>query len=60
MDQIFTPLKLMDPGYIFVYMNDILIATGDNIQLYEQIVNAVLDLLAQEDFYLKLSKCLFH
>lgn len=46
MDQIFVPLKRMYPRCIFVYMDDILIATGDDIQFYEQIVNAVLDLLA--------------
>jgi hypothetical protein len=41
-------------------MDDILIATGDNVQFHKQIVQAVLDLLKAEDFYLKLSNCLFH
>jgi hypothetical protein len=60
MDQIFVPLQQMYPGCIFVYMDDILIATGDNEQFHEQVVHAVLDMLEGEDFYLKLSKCLFH
>jgi hypothetical protein len=41
-------------------MDDILIATGDDEQFHEQVVHAVLDMLEGEDFYLKLSKCLFH
>ena len=60
MDQIFTPLKHMYPRCIFIYMDNILITTGDDIQFHEQIVNTVLGLLTQEDFYLKLSRCLFH
>jgi hypothetical protein len=31
MDQIFAPLQRMYPGCIFVYMDDILIATGDDV-----------------------------
>ena len=60
MDWIFGPLKQKYPGCIFVYMDDILIATGADKGFHEQIVYEVLDLLAREDFYLKLSKCLFH
>ena len=41
-------------------MDDILIATGADKEFHQQIVHTVLDLLAREDFYLKLSKCLFH
>ena len=41
-------------------MDDILIATGDNEQLHSEIVHAILDMLEKEDFFLKLSKCLFH
>ena len=41
-------------------MDNILIATGDNEWLHEEIIHAVLDMLAAQDFYLKLSKCLFH
>jgi disulfide oxidoreductase YuzD len=60
MDWIFARLKAKYPGCIFVYMDDILIATRNNEQLHEQIVHEVLEMLKQEDYYLKLPKCLFH
>ena len=60
MDRIFAVLKNKYPGCIFVYMDDILIATPDDEELHVEIVNAVLDMLAAEDFFLKLSKCSFH
>ena len=41
-------------------MDDILIMIPDDEELYVKIVNAVLDMLAVEDFFLKLSKCTFH
>ena len=41
-------------------MNDILIMILDDEELHVKIVNAVLDMLAAEDFFLKLSKCTFH
>jgi hypothetical protein len=41
-------------------MDDILIATDDNEELHKQIVHEVLDLIDQENFFLKLRKCLFH
>ena len=45
---------------IFIYMDDILIATPDNEPLHEQIVHEVLEMLQKEDFFLKLHKCHFH
>ena len=60
MDRIFAVLKNKYPGCVFVYMDDILIATLDDEELHAKIVNAVLDMLATEDFFLKLSKCSFH
>ena len=44
---------------IFVYMDDILIATGNNVALHQEIVHAVLDLLHEESLFCKLSKCHF-
>ena len=41
-------------------MDDILIATPDAKKLHTEIVNVVLDMLATEDFFLKLSKCFFY
>ena len=60
MDRVFTVLKNKYPGCIFVYMDDILIATPDDEELHAEIVDAVLDMLAVEDFFLKLSKCSFN
>jgi len=60
MDQIFAPLKHKYPGMLFVYMDDILIATPDDVALHEWIVHDILDILEQESLFLKLSKCQFH
>ena len=59
MDQIFAPIKRCYPGNVFAYMDDILIATGDDIKLHQRIVHEVLDLLAVESLFYKLSKCHF-
>ena len=40
-------------------MDDILIATGEDIELHRHIVHDVLDLLEQESLFCKLSKCQF-
>jgi Reverse transcriptase (RNA-dependent DNA polymerase) len=34
MDRIFAPLKQKYPGLLFIYMDDILIATGEDIELH--------------------------
>ena len=54
MDQIFAPIKRRYPGNVFAYMDDILIATGDDLVLHQQIVHEVLDLLAQESLFVRL------
>jgi RNase H-like domain found in reverse transcriptase/Reverse transcriptase (RNA-dependent DNA polymerase) len=59
MDRLFRPLKDKYPGMLFVYMDDILIATADDLPLHQRIVHDVLDLLKAESFFLKLSKCKF-
>jgi hypothetical protein len=59
MDRIFAPLKQRYPGMIFAYMDDILIATGDDLALHQQIMHEVLELLEQESLFCKLSKCHF-
>ena len=41
-------------------MDNILITTEDDEELHEQIVHEVLELINEENFFLKLSKCLFH
>jgi RNase H-like domain found in reverse transcriptase/Reverse transcriptase (RNA-dependent DNA polymerase)/Integrase zinc binding domain len=59
MDRLFHPLKDKYLGMLFVYMDDILIATGDDLPLHWRIVHDVLDLLEAESFFLKPSKCKF-
>jgi hypothetical protein len=59
MDRIFAPLKQRYPGMVFAYMDDILIATGDDLELHRQIVHEVLDLLEKESLFCKLTKCHF-
>jgi hypothetical protein len=41
-------------------MDDILITTNNDEELHKRIIHEVLDLINQEDFFLKLNKCLFH
>jgi hypothetical protein len=41
---------------IFVYMDNILVATIKDYDLHWQIVHEVLDLLEEESFFLKLEK----
>ena len=59
MDRIFAPLKRQYPGMFFIYMDDILIATGNDIVLHQEIIHAVLNLLCKESLFCKLSKCHF-
>ena len=59
MDRIFAPLKQKYPGLIFCYMDDILIATGEDLELHQCIIHGVLDLLKQESLFCKISKCQF-
>jgi len=60
MDRLFTPLKLKYLGLLFVYMDDILIATPNDAALHKKIVHEVLDILEHESLFLKLSKCFFN
>jgi Reverse transcriptase (RNA-dependent DNA polymerase)/RNase H-like domain found in reverse transcriptase len=59
MDHLFRPLKDKYLGMLFVYMDDILIATNDDLPFHRQIVHDVLNLLEDESFFLKPSKCKF-
>ena len=44
---------------VIIYMDDILIATPDNIPTHRKIINKVLERLEKLDLYLKPSKCQF-
>jgi hypothetical protein len=45
---------------IRVYMDDIIIGTSSSVANHTAVVHNVLDLLAEHDLFVKLSKCCFH
>jgi Reverse transcriptase (RNA-dependent DNA polymerase) len=59
MDHLFQPLKDKYLGMLFVYMDDILITTSDDLPLHRCIIHDILDLLEAKSFFLKPSKCKF-
>ena len=59
MDRLLQPLKLKYPRMIFVYMDDILMATINDPELHRKVVHELLDLLEEQLFFLKPSKCEF-
>jgi Reverse transcriptase (RNA-dependent DNA polymerase)/RNase H-like domain found in reverse transcriptase len=59
MDQVFRRLCNKYPGMIFVYMDDILIATAKDHALHRRVVHEVLETLEEESFFLKPAKCKF-
>ena len=59
MKKMLRPLTLKYPGELFDYIDDILIATKDNLPRHRQIVNDLLDLFAQESYFLRPAKCEF-
>jgi hypothetical protein len=59
MNRMFRHLKDKYPKELFIYMDDILIATHDDLSRHRQIVHEVLDLLEVESYFLKPSKCAF-
>jgi hypothetical protein len=50
---------LIATGLVLVYLNDILIATLYNLILHQNIVNKVLEKMAEYDLCLKPEKCVF-
>jgi hypothetical protein len=59
MSRLLKPLLDRYPNKLFVYMDNILIATGDNIERHCQITHEVLDLLEEESYFLRPAKCTF-
>jgi len=59
MNRMFREMKMRYPTELFVYMDDILIATNDNQTCHRQIVHGVLDKLEEESYFLRLAKCKF-
>ena len=63
MDHIFHPLidrHALHGMVIRVYMDDIIIGTSSTIANHVAAVHDTLDLLAEHDLFIKLSKCHFH
>jgi hypothetical protein len=50
--------KLIAEGHVVVYMDDILVFTN-NLEHHRQVVRKVLEILRQNDLYLKATKCAF-
>ena len=57
MSTIFT--KEITEGWLIVYMDNILIATKDDLQFHEKCIHRMLEKLKKHDLYLKLEKCAF-
>ena len=51
--------ELINEGYVTIYMDDILIHTPNDVQLHRRVVNDVLQILPDNDLYLKPQKCQF-
>ncbi len=59
MNCMFREMKMQYPTELFVYMDDILVATDDNLTRHRQIVHQVLDKLEKESYFLRPAKCEF-
>jgi len=60
MDHILRTLKSKYPNNIFIYMDDILVATSEvERALHQTIVHELLDILERKSFFLKPWKCVF-
>src|SRR6266478_7093881 len=59
MNRMFREMKMRYPNELFVYMDDILVATNDDLTRHRQIVHQVLDKLEEESYFLQPAKCEF-
>jgi hypothetical protein len=59
MTRVFRTLQNTYPGEILIYMDDILIATPNDLPQHRQIVREVLEVMRKESFFLKAAKCEF-
>ena len=57
MNAIFT--KEIAKGWLIVYMDDILVATKDDLEFHEKCIHWMLEKLKKHDLYLKPEKCIF-
>ena len=47
-------------GWLIVYMDDILVATKDNLEFHERCIHWMLEKLKKHNLYLKPEKCIFN
>jgi len=59
MSCILCPLMDRHPKELFVYMDDVLIATEEDLPRHREIVHAFLEICEDESYFLKASKCIF-
>jgi hypothetical protein len=59
MTRVFRTLQNSYPGEVLIYMDDILIATPNDLPCHRQIVREVLQVMQEESFFLKAAKCEF-
>ncbi len=59
MSRILRPLMDAHPKELFVYMDDVLIATEEDLPRHRKIVHAFLEICEDESYFLKASKCVF-
>jgi hypothetical protein len=59
MERMFRLLTHKYPTELFVYVDDILVTIDNNVECDQQIVHDVLDLLAEESYFLRPAKCSF-
>ncbi len=52
MNHMFREMKMRYPNKLFVYMDDILIATNNDLAHHRQIIHEVLDKLEKESYFL--------
>ncbi len=56
MNRMFREMKMQYPNELFVYMDNILIATDDDLTRHCQIVHQVLEKLEEESYFLQPTK----
>src|ERR1700677_3796860 len=59
MNRMMKPLTDKYPSELYIYVDDILVATKDNVTRHRTIVNDILDLLTSESYFLRPAKCTF-
>jgi Reverse transcriptase (RNA-dependent DNA polymerase) len=59
MNWVFAKIMNCYPGKVFVYMDNVLVATGGDVEEHQRIVQEILEMFHQKSFFLKLLKCKF-